>query len=282
MISARLSIRGTFGEPFELEEFPYDVQDMKIILASTANAHTQILVPHFRRNEFVKIQMQVSSLPEWRFDRCLVEFILSKAEKSSRGHQYSTVTLNCKLVRKWKSYIKRVNLMMAVISCTQFTVFSLDAVDDQADRLSNSFALVLTALIFIFVAANSLPNVPYLTQLDEYIYAIFFLMLMMSVECAVVPHTKYPQDYETACVYGFALAWVLIHLIMAYRGYRCVQLGKEKLNWTSRDYMLKGFKEVPAIGVKSNKNRQPNHDYWSTRSTDGDGMETASLYSETM
>lgn len=181
MISARLSIRGSFGEPFQLQEFPFDVQDMKIIIASTANAHTQILVPHFRRNEFVKIQMQVSSLPEWTFDQCLVEFVLSDPAQSSRGDRYSTCTLNCKLVRKWKSYIKRVNVMMAAISCTQFTVFSLDAVEKQAERLSNSFALMLTGLIFIFVAANSLPNVPYLTQLDEYIYALFFLMLLMSV-----------------------------------------------------------------------------------------------------
>lgn len=89
----------------------------------------------------------------------------------------------------------------------------------------------------------------------------------------------YPYDYETYSFYGFALAWVVIHLIMTYRGYRCIKNGKKKLRWTSRDdYMIHGIGDARAIGVKSNNNRQPNENYWSNDAC-ADSMEMARISS---
>merc|ERR1719317_373954 len=116
--------------------------------------------------------------------------------------------------------------MMAVISLTQFTVFALDPVDDAADRLANSFTLVLTALVFMFVVASSLPNVPYLTQLDKYIYAVFFLMLLMSVECAIIVHMENAHDCDRDFLVGFVVAWGSIHIITAISSFLSIK--KEK------------------------------------------------------
>merc|ERR1719317_75595 len=154
--------------------------------------------------------------------------------------------------------------MMAVISLTQFTVFSLDPVEDAPDRLSNSFALVLTALIFMFVVASSLPNVPYLTQLDKYIYAVFFLMLLMSVECAIIVHMENAHDCDRDFLVGFVVAWGSIHIITAISSYLSIKKERVKLDWTRDDYKHHGLEDLPAMGVKSEKIREPHYDYWST------------------
>ena len=88
MIAARLAIRGTFGEPFELQSFPFDAQDLKIAIASTATTKVQILVPHFRRSKFCVIATDVSSLPEWDLYPPFMKFELTDPSKSSRGLQY--------------------------------------------------------------------------------------------------------------------------------------------------------------------------------------------------
>ena len=90
MIAARLAMRGTFGEPFELYSFPFDVQDLKLTIASTATTSVQILVPHFRRQKFCTIATDVSSLPEWELHEPFVRFDLSDPAKSARKLQYCT------------------------------------------------------------------------------------------------------------------------------------------------------------------------------------------------
>lgn len=273
MLTATLNVRATFGEPFELERFPYDVQDLKIILSSTATSNTQILVPHFERNAFAKINMNVSSLPDWHFDRAVAEFDLSDPEESLWRLQFSTCTLNLKVARRFRSYIPRVMFMMAIISVTMFTTFSLDPIADAADRQANGFGLLLTALVFMFVVANQLPNVPYLTILDRYIYTLFMLMFSMGVWSAIVNHLDDARTMDLYAFFIFGVTWVSVLLFFALYGCYARWQENKKLKFTSEDYS--GNAEE-SMTIDSEEIREPHHNYWShgAHQTKHDGSKT--------
>jgi len=264
MISARYSIRATFGEPFELESFPFDVQDLKIIISSTATTGSQILVPHFRRKDFVKIAVNVSSLPEWDFRAPVAEFKISNPSTSDRGSAYSTCVLNMKVARRFQSYVVRIMSLMGLITLATFTVFSLEPVDDMADRLANSFTLVLTGLVFMFVVDSRLPTVPYLTLLDAYTYVQFILMLLIALESAVIPHVPDAHDIDRYILYGLAGGWVLYQIYYFFTCYfaRKAEMRKLKMNSTAVEKDIKQL-EVEHVKIHSHGTHEPIKDYWS-------------------
>jgi len=267
LLTATMNIRAKFGEPFELENFPFDVQDLKIIFESCATSERQILVPHFEKNAFVKINMDVSCLPDWEFDRAVAEFDLSDPTKNLYGIQFSSCTVNLKVVRRYRPYVERVMFMMCVICATMFTLFALDAVEGAGDRLSNAFGLLLAGMVFMFVVSSQLPNVPYLTILDKYIYALFFFMLVISIECAVVSLASDPHATDNKMMIFFALVFLGIHAIFLFYSYYARKFELSKLEWSSEDYARQHENDETAapksMTIESDNIREPHHNYWS-------------------
>lgn len=107
MIAARMAMRGTFAEPFELENFPVDCQDLRIIIMSTATSNKQVIVPHFRRDTFVTIDQEFTGLPEWKRHPPICDFILSDEKKSARGYRFSSMVLLIKVSRKSRCHLLR-------------------------------------------------------------------------------------------------------------------------------------------------------------------------------
>lgn len=64
MIAGRLAVRETFAEPFEVQNFPVDCQDLRIVISSTATTKKQVLIPHYRRNTFVTVETEFTGLLE--------------------------------------------------------------------------------------------------------------------------------------------------------------------------------------------------------------------------
>jgi len=267
LLSATLNVRAKFGEPFELENFPFDVQDLKIMFASCATAERQILVPHFEKNAFIKINMDVSCLPDWDFDRAVAEFDLSDPNTNLYKIQFSTCCVNLKVVRRFTSYVERVMAMMCIICATMFTLFALDAAEDAGDRLSNAFGLLLAGLVFMFVVSSSLPNVPYLTILDKYIYSVFIFMLLIAIECAVVKQFDDPHKVDALCFKGFVATYVLLHVVFMIISFFARRYELKKLHWTSEDYEKEheNDKSAPpkSMTIESDNIREPHHNYWS-------------------
>jgi len=271
LLSATLNVRAKFGEPFELENFPFDVQDLKIILESCATAERQILVPHFEKNAFVKINMDVSCLPDWEFDRAVAEFDLSDPNANLYKIQFSTCTVNLKVVRRYRPYIERVMFMMCTICATMFTLFALHPVDGAGDRLSNAFGLLLAGMVFMFVVSSQLPNVPYLTILDKYIYTCFLFMLGIAVECAVVQlwgDVEGEAEAKDKLMLRIAVIVFLgIHVVFSIYSYFARKFELKKLLWSSEDYALAHEENESAapksMTIESDNIREPHHNYWS-------------------
>lgn len=263
MIAARLAIRGTFGEPLELHDFPFDCQELAVNIASSASVSQQILVPHFRRKNFVNINQDVSTFPEWTPHAPVVDLNVSDPGLSARGIQFSDFNLILKFERISRAYILRVYSQLALITITGFTMFAMDAVEALNDRLATAFTLLLTAVAFMFVIESKLPNVPYLTAMDFYVIVSFVFLLLLagySALCAQLASLMGADliDMEGVVMYICFGIWVAYHIYFIITG-----VAAKKRNIKTLRQIKASVNHKPPIRISSEGNTVPGV-YWGT------------------
>lgn len=234
IFASRLAIRGTFGEPLELQDFPFDCQELAINIASSAASTIQVLVPHFRRKKFVVISQEVSTFPEWICHAPVCDMKLSDVSNSARGLRFSNLVLILKFERISYAYLTRVYSQLALITATGFSMFAMDAAEDLADRLATAFTLLLTAVAFMFVIESKLPSVPYLTALDYYTIVSFVFLLFLAGYSALATSmvTLFDttiEDLEDAICYAMFGIWILYHVFFIFSGIRKKKNNIQKL-----------------------------------------------------
>jgi len=182
--------------------------------------------------------------------------------------QFSTCTINLKVIRRYRPYLERVMFMMCTICATMLTLFAFDPVEGAGDRLSNAFCLLLAGMVFMFVVSSQLPNVPYLTILDKYIYSCFVFMLLISVECAVIQ--LFDDKALTIDLAMFTIsvtAFAALHVVFYFLSTRARKYELQKLEWSSEDYANnhENDKSAPpkSMTIESDNIREPHHNYWS-------------------
>jgi hypothetical protein len=175
--------------------------------------------------------------------------------------------VNLKVVRRYRPYVERVMFMMCTICATMFTLFALDPVDGAGDRLSNAFGLLLAGMVFMFVVSSQLPNVPYLTILDKYIYAVFFFMLVIAIECAVVQLYENAHHLDSLMFKISVCVFAGMHVFFVIVSFFARKFELKKLDWTSEDYAKAHANDENAtphsMTIESDNIREPHHNYWS-------------------
>ena len=134
----------TCHETFELHDFPFDRQDLRITLKFVNSLlwDRYELVVHA-----VQFQRDAADLQEWLLCEPLVE------QASS-----TTSSIKLQIKRMATFWITYVVLVMSALSMTSVLAFACE-VDAIGDRLSITLTLLLTSVAFKLVMAESLPKV---------------------------------------------------------------------------------------------------------------------------
>lgn len=263
LIAARLAMRATFAEPFELENFPLDCQDLRITIVSTATCEQQKLIPHFRRNAFVTIEKEYTDLPAWNMHEPICDFSLSDKSKSARGYQFSSMTLLIKVSRKYWSHVMRTIFLILSLCLAQLFVFAVGTEpEDLADRLSISFTMVLTALVFMFVIESRLPTVSFLTLLDKYIYGTFVIMMIITLGSAAAVLQPEKEQRDQINMVMLIISVSLVTLLQVWFMYNVVmkrRTEEEKLKMNTRS--VKQMVASP-LTVKSDQKYLSDHSFF--------------------
>lgn len=73
MIEKIVHISGTFLENFELEDFPFDVQDLQLHIIFRESEEICKIFPNPGKDEFVKVESIFGSLTEWTIHPPIVQ-----------------------------------------------------------------------------------------------------------------------------------------------------------------------------------------------------------------
>lgn len=169
---------GTFGEPMELERFPFDIQDLNMSLAM--NCRTTGMTPvHFKLAD----QGTYHHVIEDGFFTQQTEWVLHKKLEvrcylvGTGERMFPTVEFNAVVARRPHYYLVNIGYPMALFAMMGNFQFALPRYST-ADRFNVCISLLLTVVAFKYSVSTMLPTVSYLTVLDTF--------LLMCGSCVVL------------------------------------------------------------------------------------------------
>ncbi len=181
--------RGSLSEYLELEDFPFDHQDLTIVLASSRTTKDVVFVSPTSD----RVRVSRFLLPEWEMKPPKWEVVDSDPKEDSAGKVYSELMVKLQARRLYGSYIWNVGLVVGMIVSLCFLTFCIPVME-VASRLSTTLTLLLTAVAFKFVVGESLPKIAYLTLLDKYMLVAFTFLYAIAIENGLV--TLFPVTEE--------------------------------------------------------------------------------------
>lgn len=217
MAMQTLTVSGDFWEPFELQNYPFDIQPLGVVLEST-NAQLDNLI----------FKCSVGDLPElrdteWSGKGASADAKFAVDEGKKKRGRY-TLSVEAVAQRYYSVHMYRVVAVMALFSLGSIVSMCSDPDVNALERIGITFTLMLTATAYSLVIASGLPTLGYLTFLDKYILATFGFIALVGAEITVIDwvadrYSSNPLEplYDAADAIEYAAfvdlgLWFVIHI----------------------------------------------------------------------
>lgn len=209
--------KGTFAEEYELQRFPFDEQLLNVIVTVLKSERLITLEANEEfPSAFVVSNFQMNNIFSVAYkDIMLTERSFSSAKESASGLIYPRMAMKVLFQRKPTYYITNIALPMMVLTYLGFLSFAVDFEGQRmepADRLGITLTLLLTAVAYKFVVASAIPQVSYLTWLDQYISFCFAYLCVIIGENALFPFLESRPGWTIRAVHELYVFYALVGL----------------------------------------------------------------------
>ena len=171
---------GTFSQPLELEDFPFDQQVLTVQLAAASYSPKEVkLVTEQKSRTGVANEFSLAdwNILGWKVD--IAPFAPSLEEEPFAGY-----SLFIEAARKYGYYIIKVIIPLILIVMMSWVVFWIDPLESGA-QISVSITAMLTLIAYRFAVGSDLPKVSYLSRLDYFILGATFLVFATLIQVVV-------------------------------------------------------------------------------------------------
>ncbi len=219
----KMRMTAVINEQMELQPFPFDIQPMNIGLTFNAcTSRAALEVNNFFPSLFLVNQFQLSDVYDVVYkDIVLCEVKNSDSDESSAGFVYPRCYFKTYFARRPHYYMSNVMMPMTVITLLGPLSNAIEADGSLmgiGDRLSVSLTLLLTAVAYKFIVASSIPQVSYLTALDEQVLLCFAFLVLSAVENVVysclVAQFDVDSTFESYYIIAYYCGFVLCHFLL--------------------------------------------------------------------
>ncbi|KAK3786486.1 hypothetical protein RRG08_058542 [Elysia crispata] len=212
-------VKGVFRERMELQHFPFDVQELSVVLSSSLPVEHVDLLEEPTYDSSVNLGALQDS-EEWKNYRH-VEFTrdVKKREMDSFS-KHPVLVVSAHVKRKLGTYFWNVGLIVFLILALTFTLLAVDPMLN--DRLAIIMTLFLTSVAFKLVVRSHLPSIPYLTYMDIYVVFALVYLFLQGAESAMMIHLSSFRDppqvrrYDEigqSCLIAFLIFFHLVFII---------------------------------------------------------------------
>ena len=221
-----------------MEAFPFDCQDLTLFLKVDGDTvKTADIVPFPRRSDFLMLDPEFSVLAEWDFEGLLCEFAKTDRIKSKSDKEYSLVSVRIKTSRRWEAHIGQM-----IVTVCMFTL-GLGAFaqglkgEELGNRLGYCVTLLLADVATLQLLFDNLPNIPYWTIFDFYIYACFVFLFAVTIWSCIGGVFLSDSDDDSADDLAFFVClgfYTLAHVCFVIWSYYARRAERGKLRMTSQ------------------------------------------------
>ena len=219
------------------------------------------------RHRFVTIDSTYSVLNDWIVDSVFLSF---DHRLHGRGRQsLAFIELRINLRRKWESYLWRQFFFEFFFSAVGLTSFAIHY--DLANRLILLVTLLLTMVAFSLVLDDKIPNVPYLTYLEKFIFMNYaFLAYLL---CESIFSEYYEVDNMLMFWYSLTIFGILQFIFAVYGWYiRWYEMVKVNCPFHERKQYMNKEKGVFGVDYEINDILRYSASYGNTFTSGNDNV----------
>lgn len=208
----RQRMYGSFSQPLELQEFPFDQQVFEIQLGAVGYNSKQVQLVVGSDNRVSKL----FSLPDWNIINWKVE---SRSVQPFHGsdNMVGIIAFSVKATRRAGYYIGKVIIPLFLILAMSWVVFWIDP-RETGPQISVAITSMLTLIAYRFSIGTNLPKVEYMTRLDLFILASSILVFASLIQ--VVTTSSFAKSdrimlarkIDISCRWLFPVIFILIVL----------------------------------------------------------------------
>lgn len=237
-ICFRLTVEGEFRVKFDLTDFPFDLQALRIQIMMGRDRHEQELL-HGGRAQFRDHQVRHNTVlsqfsQEYEFRPLRYQILLSSDIEGVDGYRMSIYRVNIPIERRAKYYFWNYYFVSMVLEALAFGKFVMPRNSENRILLIATLFLVVAA--FKMSVANMLPISSQLTQIDAYSMATStYLFALYVYACICVGWHKWSDrlitehsDNQVAIV--FVLTWLAYHGLFLVKAIQCLRIRTSKID----------------------------------------------------
>jgi hypothetical protein len=198
----------TLASPLDLRDFPFDVQQLEIDLASVRYGPDEVELALDRDTTG---RMERFTVAGWDVD--LGEVQISHIDRE-RGGQLVRFTQRLVARRQSSFFVMKVVVPLCLIVFMAWTVFWVDP-GDIGPQFGIATASVLTMIAFQFSLVRMLPHVSYLTRLDRFLLGATVLVFLALGEATLSSRMARGGRIEAARRLDVWSRWIYVALFAA-------------------------------------------------------------------
>jgi len=173
-VEHRVDVLGRFSTPMDFQRFPFDRQQLKILLESFLGQTSQM--------QFTIDSGRTRADPDSAsgdLNLMGVHALVTQSAISGWNENFSRYVLELAVERNVKFYTWRVIVPITIIVMISFALFFVE-IDSYHDRVAIAMACLLACVATQFAISFSLPRISYLTPIDR-----FFVWTYISIGSGV-------------------------------------------------------------------------------------------------
>ena len=181
----RQRVWGSFSQPLELEDFPFDRQRLEITLVEVRYGSVKV---RYKVNPVSGIGHSLL-IPDWKVLGWGFEPAVVKLNDSL---QQNALVFHLDVKRYYSFFILKVIFPLMLIVAMSWLVFWIDP-SMAASQISVSVTAMLTMIAYRFAIGGMVPKLPFMTHMDYFVMASTVLVFLSLIE---VIYTAYLSDKD--------------------------------------------------------------------------------------
>ena len=182
MVTYRLHVFGDFSQPLELQAFPRDRHRFEVpAVAAGYRPHEVVLVPDPHIDSFMA---EALSVADWRVGNMRGE---SREIELANGLKLPGFVFSFEGKRLLHHYVIKAIIPLSLIVMMSWVVFWISP-DQVPNQLSVAVTTVLTLIAYHVALSGRLPDIPYLTHMDKFLFTSTVLVFMALIEVVITSH----------------------------------------------------------------------------------------------
>ena len=213
LVTYRLHVFGSFSQPMDLHAFPQDTHVFELpVVAAGYRPHEVVLVSDPQVESFVAEKLSVA---DWKVSNMQGR---PREVTLANGLKLSGYVFSFDGERLLHHYVIKVIIPLALIVMMSWVAFWIDP-RQVPNQLSVAVTTVLTLIAYYIALSSRMPDIPYFTHLDRYVFASTVLVFMALIEVVVTTHLASSDRLSQARRIDHTARWLFPLLFISALGY---------------------------------------------------------------